>query len=171
MSREVVLELLHELAARLHTRGISAGIHLVGGAALAIAYYDRRATFVIDAVFSPRKQVLDVVAELAAERNLPPDWLNNNAKGYVPFVGPEAWVEVFSEGEVTVSVGRPEMLLAMKLAANRGRRDGDDIAALLDICEITSVDQAQEVYETYQAQGVLSAAATARIEAHLAHRP
>jgi methylmalonyl-CoA mutase cobalamin-binding subunit len=80
MSRDVVLELLHELAERLRTRGICAGIHLVGGAALAIAYYDRRATFDIDAVFSPTKPVLDVVAELAAERNLPADWLNNNAK-------------------------------------------------------------------------------------------
>jgi hypothetical protein len=170
MSREVVLELLHELAARLRTRGISAGIRLVGGAALAIAYYDRRATFDIDAVFSPTQPVLDVVAELAAERNLPADWLNNKATGYVPFVGSEAWVEVFSDGEVSVSVGRPEMLLAMKLAANRGRRDSDDIAALLDICKVSSVDQAQQVYETYHAQGVLSSAATARIQAHLATR-
>lgn len=62
------------------------------------------------------------------------------------------------------------MLLAMKLRANRGRRDSDDIAALLDICDIASVDQAQELYETYHSQAVLSAAAVARIEAHLAAR-
>lgn len=170
MSREAVLELLHELAARLHARDVSAGIRLVGGAALAIAYYDRRATFDIDAVFSPVEPVLEVVAELAAERNLPTDWLNSKAMGYIPFVGPEAWVEVFSDGAVTVSVARAEVLLAMKLAANRGRRDSDDIAALLDICEITSVDQAQELYETYHSQAVLSNTAVARIEAHLAAR-
>jgi hypothetical protein len=73
MSREVVLELLYELAARLRTRGISAGIRLVRGVALAIAYYDRRATFDTDAVFSPTEPVLDVVAELAVARNLPAD--------------------------------------------------------------------------------------------------
>jgi len=168
MSREAVLELLHDLAARLRARDVSVGIRLVGGAALAIAYYDRRATFDIDAVFSPVEPVLEVVAEIAAEQNLPSDWLNSNAMGYVPFVGPEAWVEVFADGDVTVSVARPEMLLAMKLAANRGRRDNDDIAALLEICEITSVEQAQAVYESYHAQGVLSRTAVARIEAHLA---
>jgi hypothetical protein len=170
MSRDVVLELLHELAARLRARGVSAGIRLVGGAALAIAYYDRRATFDIDAEFSPAEPVLRVVAELAAERNLPPDWLNNNARAYIPFVGADEWVEVFSDGAVTVSVARAHMLLAMKLAANRGRRDNDDIAALLDICGITSVDQAQEVYEAYHAQGVVPDTAVARIEAHLAAR-
>lgn len=120
-SRDDISELLHELASRLHRRGVTAGIRLVGGAALAIAYYDRRATADIDAAFSPSGPVLDVVAEIAAERNLPADWLNDSALGYIPFVGLDDWVEVFRDGGVVVSVGRAEMLLAMKLAANRGR--------------------------------------------------
>lgn len=170
LSRDDITALLHELASRLHDRGVSAGIRLVGGAALAIAYYDRRTTSDIDAVLTPVDPVLEVVAEIAAEQNLPADWLNNKALGYVPFVGLHDWVEVFRDGDVSVSVARAELLLAMKLAADRGRRDADDITALLDICGITSVDQAQDLYETYHSQAVLSAGAVARIEAHLAAR-
>lgn len=169
-SRDDILELLREVASRLRERGVSAGIRLVGGAALAVAYYDRRATADIDAALSPAEPILEVVAEIAAERNLPTDWLNDKAMGYIPFVGMDEWVEVFRDGDVSVSVGRAEMLLAMKLAANRGRRDSDDIAVLLDICEIASVEQAQELYETYHSQAVLPAAAAARVEAHLVAR-
>jgi hypothetical protein len=170
LSRADIVELLHELAGRLHARRVSAGIRLVGGAAIAIAYYNRRTTSDIDAVFFPAAPVLELVAEIAAERNLPPDWLNDNAKAYVPFVGLDQWIEVFRDGDATVSVARAEMLLAMKLAANRGRRDSDDISVLLDICGIRSVEQAQRLYETYDAQAVLSQTAIARIEAHFADR-
>lgn len=170
LSRDDITELLRELAARLRARGVSGGIRLVGGAALAIAYYDRRATSDIDAAFSPAQPVLEVVAEIAAERNLPSDWLNDRALGYIPFVNLHDWVEVFHDGDVSVSVGSAAMLLAMKLAANRGARDSDDIGALLDVCDIRSVEQAQELYETYHSQAVLSAAAVERIEAHLAAR-
>ncbi len=69
---------------------------------------------------------------------------------------------------MTVSTAPAKMLLAMKLKANRGRRDADDIDRLLAICHVKSVDQAQQVYERYYAQETLSASAVARIDAYLA---
>ncbi|HSO03889.1 MAG TPA: hypothetical protein VLQ92_05370 [Candidatus Limnocylindrales bacterium] len=44
----------------------------------------------------------------------------------------------------------------MKLAANRGLRDSGDTEGLLRTCGVSSVEQAQAIYETYHAQGVLS---------------
>ncbi len=168
LSPEDIGELLHELAGRLRARGVKATIRLVGGAALATRGYRQTMTFDVDAVFHPTGPVLEVAADIAAERNLPPDWLNNDATAYVPFIDPNEWVQLFHDGDVTVSTAPAKMLLAMKLKANRGRRDADDINRLLAICHIKSVDQAQQVYERYHAQETLSASAVARIDAYLA---
>ena len=46
--------------------------------------------------------------------------------------------------------------IAMKLAANRGLRDSGDTEGLMRTCGVSSVEQAQAIYETYHAQGVLS---------------
>ena len=49
--------------------------------------------------------------------------------------------------------------IAMKLAANRGLRDSGDTEGLMRTCGVSSVEQAQAIYETYHAQGVLSPSA------------
>ena len=62
------------------------------------------------------------------------------------------------------------MLLAMKLRANRGVRDRDDIEFLLKECGVTSLEDAQEIYEEYHAQDVLPPEAAARVQYWLASR-
>jgi hypothetical protein len=123
LDRALITELLHDLAHRLALTGWPASIRLVGGAAIAVGYFDRRATLDIDAVYHAGDLVERVSAEIAAERGLPEDWLNNHALGFVPFVGQDEWTELFTEGPITVFVASAPMLLAMKLAANRGLRD------------------------------------------------
>lgn len=41
-----------------------------------------------------------------------------------------------------------DALLAMKLRAARGK-DTDDVAFLLQACEVTTVDEAAEIFEAY----------------------
>jgi len=65
---------------------------------------------------------------------------------------------------VSISIGSPQMMLAMKLFSNRGIRDSDDIEYLLSTCGVTSVQDAQEIYERYHAQDVLDDSAVARVE-------
>ncbi len=55
----------------------------------------------------------------------------------------------------------------MKLRANRGRRDTDDIDYLLGRCVVNSVLDAQEIYERYHAQDVLTDSAVARVQTWL----
>ncbi len=90
MSAEQIAELLHELARRLNDRGTGAPIRVVGGAALVAREYRTTTTFDIDAIFQPEDAVLEVAAELANERGLPPNWLNSDADAYIPFVAPGA---------------------------------------------------------------------------------
>ncbi len=99
-------------------------------------------------------QVRSLLEELARRLDL----------AYIPLVGNEDWIEIYRSGQVSISIGSPQMLLAMKLFANRGIRDNDDIEFLLSACEIKSVQDAQDIYERYHAQETLSDSAIARIE-------
>ena len=58
----------------------------------------------------------------------------------MPPVGGDDWVEILWEGDISVYVGSLRMLLAMKLYANRGRRDTEDIEFLLGACDVTSLE-------------------------------
>ena len=73
LSHDDVEMLLRELAGRLHTEGVTAGIRIVGGAAIALMNADRRSTANIDAVLLPAAPVHAVAATMAAERDLPAD--------------------------------------------------------------------------------------------------
>jgi len=168
MSPDEIRNLLEELAVRLDAAGIAVGIRVVGGAAVSILDNDRRSTSDIDAVIVPAGAAAEVVAALGTERGLPANWLNDAALAYVPPVGPEDWIEILRTGEVSVSIGSVQMLLAMKLLANRGIRDSADIEFLLEACNVRSLEDAQTIYEKYHAQEVISPSAAARVQHWLA---
>lgn len=163
MTAAIVQSLLQELAQSLDDAGITAGVRVVGGAALAVLDVQRRATSDVDAVIVPAGVASGIIQEMAMEHDLPTDWLNDAALAYIPLVGTEDWVEVYRRGQVIVSIGSTPMLLAMKLLANRGVRDSVDIEFLLEACEVTCLQDAQEIYERYHAQELLSDSAIARI--------
>lgn len=162
--------LLRELARRLHESDTTVGIRIVGGAAIALMNDQRGTTRDIDAALHPADVVKAASVDIAQAHGLPLDWLNDAALAYIPPVGAEDWIDVVREGNVTISIGSPQMLLAMKLYANRGRRDADDIDYLLGVCGVTTVQDAQEIYERYHAQDVLADAAVTRIEHWLDRR-
>lgn len=62
------------------------------------------------------------------------------------------------------------MLSTMKLPANRGDRNNDDIALVLAARNVKSLDGTQEVYEVHHAQDVISPSARARIQ-HWLNQP
>lgn len=163
LAPDEIRDLLEELAVRLDAAGIAAGIRVVGGAAISILDSDRRSTTDVDAVIVPAGAAAEIITALGKERGLPDNWLNDAALAYVPPVGPEDWIEVIRRGEVTVSIGSVQMLLAMKLLSNRGVRDSADIEYLLDACNVRSLDDAQAIYGAYHAQDVLSASAAERV--------
>lgn len=74
--------------------------------------------------------------------------MNTNATMFIPPMR-DAWLEIFNEDGIAISVGSPEMLLAMKLNASRLGRDDSDIAQLLAICSIDSASAAEDLFETF----------------------
>jgi hypothetical protein len=155
--------LLREFARRISEDGQRATVRVVGGAAIALLNPDRRLTQDIDVAIHPSGSWSHVAAAMAAEHGLAPDWINDAVAARLPFVGREEWHELVRHGEVAVLVASPRLLLAMKLFANRGVRDTDDIHFLLDACGVESLEKAQEIYEEYHAQELLSASAELRV--------
>jgi len=79
-----IIAALIALAAELQRRRASADTYVVGGAAISLAFDERRATRDIDAVFEPKNVVNEAAAAVAPERGLPAGWLNDAVKGSSP---------------------------------------------------------------------------------------
>jgi len=157
-NRTTALELLDELAGRLDDVDVGAHIHIVGGAGVMLSVRpDRDATSNIDSWVNAaggsaaKVAVKETVIEVARMRpGVPDDWLNEEASGFIPDgVGgaPDEWHELLRRGSVTVSVARPDVLLAMKLRAGRGRRDFPDLPSLIAACGLTTRAEIIDVFD------------------------
>ncbi|MEI9907586.1 MAG: DUF6036 family nucleotidyltransferase [Actinomycetota bacterium] len=135
---------------KLREKNVSAGIRIIGGAAISLCYFERRTTSDIDADILPLEPVLEVALEVAIEEGWPQDWLNNAASGYIPFVSEATkWIKIFDDGSVTISVADVRTLLAMKLNASRPGRDVQDIANLLSLSGITTLEEVDEMMDEF----------------------
>ncbi len=154
--RNDVERLIKLLALKLDEAGVVGTVSMVGGAAISLQYvHDRDSTTDIDALFPQSQAVRSVIEEISKSENLQKDWINDAVKAYVPFEVSNMWLDLFSIGEVTVRVASAELLLAMKLRADRGLRDRDDIYNLLVICGCRSILEVEEIYEKFHHQEVM----------------
>jgi hypothetical protein len=130
---------------------------VVGGAAVMLQASRQTITSDIDALFTPTSNIEGAIRRVAQRNDWPEDWLNNAVVMFAShFDRPDDWEVRFSSRNVEILVARPPLLLAMKLLAGRGRRDYPDISLLLQVCEVTSVDQAIEIFDQYYPTEVLS---------------
>lgn len=81
------------------------------------------------------------------------------------------WETVYAEGGIVIEVAAKEALLAMKLRANRPGRDTRDIRLLLGLCAMTSLAEAEELYEDFYPGDSLSDRAIHMVNAILADGP
>lgn len=86
MDRREIVDALTEL----DSRGISADMYIVGGAAIALAFDERRATRDVDAVFEPKALVYEAAAVVGERLGLPGGWLNDAVKGFLAGSDPAA---------------------------------------------------------------------------------
>lgn len=140
LAREQILDLLRDLSDELEAEGVQAEMFVVGGAAIALAYNQRRITADVDAIFEP-KEVVYAAAARVAERHpgVPNDWLNDGVKGFLPGPDSKAVVALQTPG-VVVRTASPAYLLALKVQASRIDRDVDDIRFLAGLCGATTAD-------------------------------
>ncbi len=155
--REDLQRLIRLLAVQLDSRGVTGTVSIVGGAALSIQYLvDRDSTTDIDALLPQNPQVTEVINEIALQENLPSNWINDAVKAYVPFETQSMWVELFTVGGITIRVATADLLLAMKLKADRGMRDRPDIEGLIRLSGHKEFSQIRDVYEKFHHQEVMA---------------
>ncbi len=139
-----ILSALRALGDELTGQGIHGQIFIVGGAAMALAYSTRRVTKDIDAVFEPKSAIYTAAAKVAKDLELPEDWLNDAAKGFMP--GSDEHPRPIPEIRgIEVTTASPRYLLAMKLMAMRFGEDDEDIEILLRKCGLHSAEEALDL--------------------------
>lgn len=129
MDRGEIIDALTALAGELTQRGVSAEMYVVGGAAIALAFDERRSTRDIDAVFEPKAAVYEAAASVGEQQNLPPGWLNDAVKGFLAGDDPAA-APVLELPGLRCLTASPETLLALKVLAHRVGEDEDDLRLL-----------------------------------------
>lgn len=145
-NREKIRRALERLSDELARRGVRAELFMVGGGAIAMAYSARRVTRDVDAIFEPKTVVYDAARVVAQDLSLPDDWLNDAVKSFTPGDDPERQV-VFQTPSLSVSVGSPRYLLAMKLLAARVDQDAEAIKLLYELCSFTTADEGMDLVE------------------------
>ncbi|TPW76198.1 hypothetical protein [Schumannella soli] len=154
LSRDDIIAGLQDIIAAMRAMKQRGRIRIVGGAAIWLGHSaHREATVDVDALITPRDEVLTIARTVATRRGWPDDWINDAAAQFLPsgMGQPAGWISIFDEDGIIVEYADDRTLLAMKMqAANRrGRRDMADILALVAKLGIRDADEAEEIYGNY----------------------
>jgi hypothetical protein len=112
--------------------GQSVELLLLGGSLMVLVFGTRDSTRDVDVVIlrpQETSEVRKIGEAVARERDLPLDWLNDAAKGFL--IGPPRGPVVFTSPGIVVRRPSFEQLLAMKLCAWRDDLDVADARRLL----------------------------------------
>lgn len=146
MERGEIVDALTALAAELDRRGVSAEMYVVGGAAIALVFDDRRATRDIDAIFEPKSVVYEAAAGVGERLGLPGGWLNDAVKGFLAGEDPSA-TPILDLPGLRCLVASPRTLLALKVLAHRVGEDEDDVRLLAEHLGLAGADEVLAIAE------------------------
>jgi hypothetical protein len=146
MDRGQIIAALTSLAEELDSQGVSAQMYVVGGAAIALAFDERRSTRDIDAVFEPKAVVYEAAGRVAECSGLAPDWLNDAVKGFLAGDDDES-APILELPGLSVLTASPRTLLAMKVLAHRPGEDDEDVRLLAAHLGLTRAEEILAVAE------------------------
>lgn len=146
LTREVIVDALGRLADQLQPDRPPVDLIVVGGAAMVLLFGARDSTKDVDAFqLDPeaKVRVAEAAAAVAIALELPGDWLNDAAKGYVH--GMSLGPVLLDRPTLRVRTLSVTQLLAMKLSAWRDDLDVEDARRLLKECRGARADVWREV--------------------------
>jgi hypothetical protein len=170
VDRNEIVAALTALGSVLSAAGVTADLYIVDGAAIALAYDERRATRDIDAVFVPKAEVYRAADAVAEERGLPVGWLNDAVKGFV--LGPDPFVtESLELPGLRCEIASPEVVLVMKALAHRVGEDDDDLRLLASKAGLTTATEVLDLVERMVGVRLLTAQVQFFVEAAMDEGP
>lgn len=152
--------LFTEIGERLNARGVVAEFAVFGGSALALTFDFRDATMDVDymPVSEDLTDLREVAAEMAQEKGLASDWLNDAVAMFKSEHARHEWFGDFPPDKpgLRVFVALPTYLLAMKIMAMRSSLETNDVRDvwyLLDELDVRDVSHAMEIVARYYPNG------------------
>ena len=155
LTKERLTRALRRLSELATAEGIVLEIDLYGGAVFTLVYGSRDSTRDVDAVIKPAGPGNRLVQIVAAEQNLPEDWLNSEVQQFLsplgqrrPFPSPEL------EPGIVLTIPTANYLLALKLRASRPSLlgypgDEPDIRYLLHKIKPASLEAVDTIFERF----------------------
>lgn len=148
LRKEQIIQLFEELNSELIQKSETAEVGIVGGAVMCLVFNARASTRDVDGVFKPTSLVRKLVAKIAENHNLPTDWLNDAAKGFI--VGHFQKQEVLNLSNLRVWAPDAKYMLAMKcISARWDSHDKDDVIFLIRYLKLKKPNQVFKLIEDY----------------------
>jgi Nucleotidyltransferase of unknown function (DUF6036) len=130
LNEQQIKQLFAELNAELRQLDEIGEVGIVGGAVMCLIYKSRAATRDVDAIFEPASLLRKLVAKIAIHHDLPEDWLNDAAKGFIR--GPFDRQPVLELSHLRIWAPEGKYMLAMKcISARWDTSDRDDVIFLI----------------------------------------
>ena len=147
LSKQRLLELLGRLNEKLAAAEERGEIYIVGGAMMVLAHGAERRTRDIDChMREGAPTIRQAVAEIANEKGLSPEWLNEAVTmRHLPVTSDPGERTVYKASHLLVQGASLERMIAMKLHAGRPD-DIDDLNLLLDEAKVEKPEQARRLH-------------------------
>jgi hypothetical protein len=155
LDRATILGALERLAHHLHERGVEGELCLLGGTAMMLAFEARPSTKDVDAIFQPTALIRELAQAVGRELDLPDDWLNDAAKGFLSLRHDVGTRDLPQFPGLRIVAPTAAYLLAMKCMASRiavdagGADDVADIRFLLRHLGVVDVHEALDIVARY----------------------
>lgn len=148
LTKEKITQLLEQLNELLQERGEIGEVGIVGGAVMCLVYNARASTKDVVGIFEPASVIRELVRRIADRESLPPDWLNDAAKGYIN--SGFAKQEVMALSHLRVWAPEPRYMLAMKcISARWDTSDRDDVVFLIRLLKLRKPHEVFDIIESY----------------------
>src|SRR5579885_3330944 len=147
MDKREIEKYLKMLGQELATEQRTGKILLVGGAVMVLIVGNRVSTRDIDASFENEAAAIrEAVLHIARQEELPPDWLNDGAKGFLYSIPPVFLWKSYPGLEVYLP--SLDYLLAMKIIAGRPQ-DIVDARALVQHIGLSDPQEVMDILQRY----------------------
>lgn len=165
LDRNAILDALEALSERMRQKRLRAHIYIVGGAAMSLTHRRSHATFDVDAlIVDETGSVVEAAHEVAVERGLPRDWLNDNIRrlSVMPPEPDRCASTIFDSLHLVVTGASARHMLAMKVHAARDK-DLEDISTLIRELGITTMTEVREIHKAVFPHADLPARSAQRV--------
>lgn len=164
MDKEQMIAALSLLNEKLRNSDETGELILFGGAVMCLVFGSRGYTRDIDAIFEPKSSIYKYAQEIAQEKDLQSNWLNDGVKGFI-HSQPETEL-IMQMSNLRVLAAKPEYILAMKcFAARLDTDDLNDAKVLAKHLNLSERNQVLDIVEKYISHTYLSVKTVAFAEA------